>query len=107
MMNRPVLSTKEQMSNESITEFERRLMLVMGVGGLLFVPVFKTVTHLPPYLGMLFSLSIIWITTEILHRRRAKGMENIDFIWYMKRISLLAMSGYFAGAIVFYLMFEL
>jgi Na+/H+ antiporter NhaD/arsenite permease-like protein len=48
----------------------------MGVGGLLFVPVFKTVTHLPPYLGMLLSLSIIWIITEIMHRRRAKGMRS-------------------------------
>ena len=37
----------------------------------------------------------------------AMGMENIDFIWYMKRISLLAIAGYFAGAVVFYLMFAL
>jgi len=74
-LERPALSVKQQLSNESITNFERKLLLVMGVAGLLFVPVFKTVTHLPPYLGMLFSLSIIWITTEILHRRRAKGMR--------------------------------
>ena len=74
-LERPVLNEKQQLSNESITEFERRLMLIMGIGGLLFVPVFKTVTHLSPYLGMLFSLSIIWITTEIMHRRRAKGMR--------------------------------
>jgi Na+/H+ antiporter NhaD/arsenite permease-like protein len=75
-LERPVLSEKQKLTNESISEFERRLMLIMGVSGLLFVPVFKTVTHLPPYLGMLFSLSIIWITTEILHRRRAKGMRG-------------------------------
>ncbi len=49
--------------------------IMLWIGGLLFVPVFKTVTHLSPYLGMLFSLSIIWITTEIMHRRRAKGMR--------------------------------
>ncbi len=40
----------------------------MGVAALLFVPVFKTYTHLPPYLGMLFGLSIIWITTELMHK---------------------------------------
>jgi Na+/H+ antiporter NhaD/arsenite permease-like protein len=74
-IDRPALSEKESLSNESITNFERRLLLVMGVLGLLFVPVFKTVTHLPPYLGMLFSLSIIWITTEIMHRRHARGMR--------------------------------
>ena len=59
-------------SNEKIytTPFERRLLLIMGVSGLLFVPVFKTVTHLPPYLGMLFSLSVIWITSELLHKNK-------------------------------------
>ncbi len=75
-VERPELSPKEQLSNETITDFERRLMLILGVGCLLFVPVFKTVSHLPPYLGMLFGLSIIWITTEILHRRKAKGMRG-------------------------------
>ncbi|MDP2174804.1 MAG: sodium:proton antiporter NhaD [Bacteroidota bacterium] len=43
------------------------LMLCLGVGGLLFVPAFKTITHLPPYLGMLFSLAIVWIASELLH----------------------------------------
>ena len=54
------------------TPFERNLILIMGVGGLLFVPVFKTVTHLPPYMGMLLSLSILWITTEIMHKSKPK-----------------------------------
>lgn len=75
-MERPVLSDKQKLSDESITNFERRLLLIMGVAGLLFVPVFKTFTHLPPYLGMLFSLSIIWITTEVLHRNKAVGMTH-------------------------------
>jgi NhaD family Na+/H+ antiporter len=43
------------------------LMLLLGIAGLLFVPVFKTVTHLPPYMGMLFSLAIVWIASELLH----------------------------------------
>ncbi len=43
------------------------LMLVLGIAGLLFVPVFKTITHLPPYMGMLLSLSVIWIASEIIH----------------------------------------
>ncbi len=43
------------------------LMFLVGIGGLLFVPVFKTYTHLPPYVGMLLSLSIIWIVSELLH----------------------------------------
>ena len=58
------------------TSKQQIVMLVMGVSALLFVPVFKTVTHLPPYLGMLFGLSIMWITTEIMHRRERSKYEG-------------------------------
>lgn len=44
-----------------------RLMFFLGVGVLMFVPVFKTVTHLPPYLGMLLGLGIVWVTSELIH----------------------------------------
>jgi len=74
-IDRPAISEDGSSENGSTSMFERRLLLIMGVAGLLFVPVFKTVTHLPPYLGMLFSLSIIWITTEIMHRRQGRGMR--------------------------------
>lgn len=57
------------------TSFERNLMLGLGVGGLLFVPVFKTITHLPPYMGMLLSLAIIWMITEILHFKNPKEQK--------------------------------
>jgi len=43
------------------------LMLLTGVGALIFVPIFKTQTHLPPYMGMLFGLSVVWILSELLH----------------------------------------
>lgn len=45
----------------------RKTMLGFGIGALLFVPIFKTVTHLPPYMGMLFGLSIVWLVSEIIH----------------------------------------
>lgn len=199
-----------------------KLMLFLGLAGLISVPVFKTVTHLPPYLGMLLALGILWVASElinpdmdeaekkpytaagalaridvpsvlfflgillavsalesmeILHNFSSflertlgdnriiitligilssivdnvplvaasmgmysmetyptdhmiweylaycagtggsiliigsaagvavMGMEKIDFIWYLKRISLLAMLGYFAGAIVYLLIY--
>jgi len=49
---------------------EKRLLLIVGVSALLFVPVFKTVTHLPPYMGMLLGLGVIWTLTEIIHRNK-------------------------------------
>lgn len=42
-------------------------MLIVGIGGLVFVPIFKTVTHLPPYVGMMLSLGIAWLVSEYLH----------------------------------------
>lgn len=221
-VSRPQLSAGDQ--KDYTTPFERKLILFMGVGALLFVPVFKTITHLPPYMGMLLGLGVLWVTTEIMHRYKegedkrrltvvgiltkvdvptvlfflgilsavaslqsagqlgllagwlddvtnknvyvinivigimssivdnvplvagamgmydiqavgsfavdgifwellalaagtggsvliigsaagvaAMGMEKIDFIWYMKRISLLALMGYFAGILTFWL----
>jgi Na+/H+ antiporter NhaD/arsenite permease-like protein len=46
------------------------LMLFAGLGVLLFVPVFKTLTHLPPYLGMLLGLGILWIVSELIHSHK-------------------------------------
>lgn len=44
------------------------LILICGVAGLIFVPIFKTMTHLPPYMGILFSLGVLWLLTELLVR---------------------------------------
>lgn len=46
---------------------DRRIMLAVGLGGMLYVPVFKTITHLPPYMGMMLVLGIIWVVSEVLH----------------------------------------
>ena len=186
-ITRPQINDSDR--KEYTTPKEQLFILCLGIGALLFVPVFKTVTHLPPYLGMLFGLGIIsavasmqsaghldilanWLDTNIhnvyginlvigvlsaivdnvplvaaamgmydiagpesvgyaAHFMQdgifweflaycagtggsiliigsaagvaAMGMEKIDFIWYVKKISLLALIGYLAGAAAFYL----
>ncbi len=42
-------------------------MLFLGLGAILFVPVFKTVTHLPPYIGMMLSMGVVWLVSEYIH----------------------------------------
>ena len=49
------------------TKVQRDIIFWLGVGGLLFVPVFKTLTHLPPFMGILLVLGILWTVTEIFH----------------------------------------
>jgi Na+/H+ antiporter NhaD/arsenite permease-like protein len=67
--------------------FERKLLLIMGVSGLLFVPVFKTFTHLPPYMGMLFSLSVIWLVTELLHVNKSEEhKKRLKVIHILKHV---------------------
>jgi Na+/H+ antiporter NhaD/arsenite permease-like protein len=46
-----------------------RLVFCLGIGALLFVPVFKSITHLPPYIGMIFGLGVLWVVTELMHRK--------------------------------------
>lgn len=72
-VERPV----EKAGNEEFTTPGLRLfILIWGVASLLFVPVFKTVTHLPPYMGMLFGLGILWTITEIIHRDKIIGVKK-------------------------------
>ena len=46
-----------------------RIILCFGIGGLIFVPIFKQITHLPPYLGMMFSLAVIWLVSDLINYR--------------------------------------
>lgn len=211
-------------SISSSTPFERNTVFGLGISSLLFVPVFKTITHLPPFMGILFGLGVMWVLTEMIHSEKdtaergkltvghalqkidtpsilfflgillsiaalqstgqlrllasalteilgnesaivmtigllsavvdnvplvaaaqgmytmaefpqdsffwsflayatgtggsaliigsaagvaAMGMEKIDFIWYLKRISLLAVLGYFSGCVVYILQYNL
>ena len=52
------------------TGFERNLMFFLGLGILVAVPAFKTVTHLPPFMGILFGLGILWVAGDLVHRRK-------------------------------------
>ena len=224
--SRPVIAPQRSPDEEvfETTAFERNLMFFLGLAILVLVPVFKSVTHLPPFMGILFGLGLLWLVGDLVHRQEedlrkqrltlaraltridmssvvffigillsvavlehthilssiagwldktvgredvivmiiglvsavvdnvplvaasmgmysllqyppdsflwefmaycagtggsiliigsaagvaAMGLEKIDFIWYMKRISGLALLGYFAGAVVYIVQFKL
>ena len=71
----------------SVNTFERNLIFYMGVLGLLFVPIFKITTGLPPYVGMLLSLGVLWVTTEILHRdKNYEQRRHLSVIGVLKKV---------------------
>lgn len=85
-VNRPEASNNSSCHADLSTR-QKSLVFFMGVGALLFVPVFKTVTHLPPYLGMLGGLGLLWIVTEIMHRRDPKcQIERLTITNILTRI---------------------
>jgi Na+/H+ antiporter NhaD/arsenite permease-like protein len=116
-----ILSNKNTIELESVTEvpfenkitttsFERNFLLFFGIGLLLLVPVFKYATHLPPYMGVLFSLGILWFITELMHWRKepeirrglsvAATLQRIDtptilfFLGILLAVSALDVSGH-------------
>ena len=57
------ISTSEQ----ELTAWERKTVFVLGVGGLIFVPIFRYLTDLPPFMGILLVLGLLWVTTELFY----------------------------------------
>ena len=83
---RPVEVGNEEDSDPT-TAFERNLIFFLGVAGLLFVPVFKTLTHLPPFMGMMLSLGVLWLVTEIIHRSKNKADKSqLSVIGVLRKI---------------------
>ncbi len=61
------LVNTEELGRAQESLLSSRVMLIAGIGGLVFVPVFKSITHLPPYVGMMLSLGIVWLISEYIH----------------------------------------
>jgi Na+/H+ antiporter NhaD/arsenite permease-like protein len=71
----------EKNNNFTTSSKERNTVFWLGIGCLIFVPVFKTVTHLPPYMGILFGLGLMWIITEMIHSGKdeeEKGLFSVN-----------------------------
>lgn len=78
----------ESEGTSSVTRKQSLLILCMGVGLLLFVPFFKTITHLPPYLGILFGLGILWITTEIMHKNNPANYSRLNVTAIIQKVDV-------------------
>lgn len=67
----------------------RKMIFGLGLGALAFVPVFKTLTHLPPYMGVLLGLSVLWIFTEVTHRHQdTHTKQQLTVIGVLTRVDM-------------------
>lgn len=62
--------------NAGLTERQRKIVFWIGVGGLVFVPIFKSVTHVPPFVGILLVLGVLWLVTELFYRKQEHDGEG-------------------------------
>ncbi len=69
---------------DEFNELQRRILFTLGVGGLVFVPVFRYLTNLPPFMGILLVLGILWTVTEVFYRK-----AHLDEHSFSKRVSHL------------------
>jgi Na+/H+ antiporter NhaD/arsenite permease-like protein len=85
-VSRPAIDDRDEAADPT-SKFERNLVFSVGVAGLLFVPVFKTVTHLPPFMGMMMSLGILWVVTEVLHRsKNIQDRNSLSVVGVLRKI---------------------
>ncbi len=71
------------------TPFERNLMFFLGLGTLVAVPAFKTTTQLPPFMGILFGLGILWLVGDLLHRHKEDdAKQHLTLAHALKRIDM-------------------
>ncbi len=88
---------------ESLSERHKTAVFFLGIGALMFVPIFKTVTHLPPFMGMLLSLGVMWAITELMHSNKnhddktalsvKSALERIDTASIMFFVGILLAVG--------------
>jgi Na+/H+ antiporter NhaD/arsenite permease-like protein len=98
--------TREGTDADGFMDQERLLssktMLLLGIGALVFVPIFKATTGLPPYVGMMLSLGIVWLASEYIHPEEGFSAERKQFYSAHRALSRIEMSSilFFLGILV-------
>ncbi len=70
LKNQAIGQSAASVTLSSTEERDGKIMLFAGAGSLIGVPIFKTLTHLPPYMGILLALGLVWILSELLHSEK-------------------------------------
>jgi Na+/H+ antiporter NhaD/arsenite permease-like protein len=116
-IQRPEVLRDENVGHKAVSKGQRNLVFIMGLVALLGVPLFKSYTHLPPYMGILLGLGIMWIVTELMHKntietdkghlmvtsvlRRIDSSSVLFFLGILTAVSGLQVAGHLTDAASF------
>jgi Na+/H+ antiporter NhaD/arsenite permease-like protein len=82
------------------TPFERKLMFFLGIGILMAVPVFKGLTHLPPFMGILLGLGVLWLVGDLIHKDKDdEAKSHLTLVSALTRIDMSAVL-FFVGILL-------
>ncbi len=85
----PVSLQNDENDDKTIEPWHRTLFLVLGLAGLMMVPIFKAFTHLPPFMGMVLSLGVLWITSELVsHTMDDKTRSSTGVLSALRRVDM-------------------
>lgn len=82
------------------TKFDRHMIFFSGLAVLLFVPAFKTITHLPPFMGMLLGLGVLWVLSEFIHKDKDESDKSVYSVLYALRKIDMPSILFFLGILV-------
>lgn len=86
--------------HEALSNKHKSIVLYSGIAALAFVPIFKTITHLPPYMGVLFGLAVLWIITELMHsKKEAEHRHVLSVVHALRKIDTASIL-FFLGILV-------
>ncbi|MCB9274145.1 MAG: sodium:proton antiporter NhaD [Lewinellaceae bacterium] len=94
------IDTEQDMEAQRL--LSSRAMLFLGLGAIVFVPAFKTITHLPPYIGMMLSLGVVWLVSEYIHPEENFTEERRHMYSAHKALARIEMSSilFFLGILM-------
>lgn len=68
--------SQNKVLSDTTNNLEKNIIFFTGFGVLIFVPIFKTITHLPPFMGILFGLGVMWVVTELIHKKKEENIKT-------------------------------
>jgi len=90
----------ENKQKDKTSSFHQKLILTLGIGALIFVPIFKTVTNLPPFMGILYGLGVLWVATEIIHKNKNDEDKDVYSVVHALRKADVPSVLFFLGILV-------
>jgi Na+/H+ antiporter NhaD/arsenite permease-like protein len=87
--NKMEIRDHKQVKSDGVSNSEKNMVLIVGILGLFLVPLFKSLTHLPPFMGMLLSLGIIWLFVDLLHKNKNEEVrDTLSVIAAFRRLNI-------------------